>query len=110
MKATNNRARRLQALNAATHRSNVEAVAAADRHARDFTRMDDFLKPGGWLGIMTEMVTPDNDFKSWWYHRDPTHVCFYRQETMAWMAGKFSWALMLTRKNVTLFRKSRCQT
>lgn len=88
----------------------TEAVEHFYDPAREFTRMDDLLKPGGWLGIMTEMVTPDNDFKSWWYHRDPTHVCFYRQETMAWMAGKFSWALMLTHKNVTLFRKSRCQT
>jgi hypothetical protein len=39
MKATNNKSRRLQAINAAEHRANVEAAAAADRHARDFSRM-----------------------------------------------------------------------
>ena len=39
MKATNRKSARLAAMNAATHRANVEAAAAADRHARDFTSM-----------------------------------------------------------------------
>jgi hypothetical protein len=38
MKA-NNRNRRIVAINAASHRRSVEAAAAADRHARDFTAM-----------------------------------------------------------------------
>ena len=35
----NNRSRKLAALNASAHRANVEAAAAADRHARDFSKM-----------------------------------------------------------------------
>ena len=35
----NNRSRKLAALNAREHRSNVEAAAAADRHAKSFSEM-----------------------------------------------------------------------
>ena len=36
---TTSRNRRIAAMNAATHRANVEAAAAADRHARSFSEM-----------------------------------------------------------------------
>ena len=39
MKATNRRNRQIAALNASAHRANVEAVAAADRHAKSFSEM-----------------------------------------------------------------------
>jgi len=73
--------------------------------ANEFILLDAMLKPGGWLGIMTEMVVPDYQFETWWYHRDSTHVCFYQQETMAWIADKFGWAVIFPCRNVTLFRK-----
>jgi len=52
------------------------------------------------------VLTPDIDFKEWWYHRDATHVCFYRQETMEWIARRFGWRVVFPLKNVILFQKS----
>ncbi len=71
----------------------------------EFGRLDSMLKPEGWLGIMTEMFTSEHKFKDWWYHRDPTHVCFYQQETMLWIAGVFGWKAVFPRRCVTLFQK-----
>jgi hypothetical protein len=38
-KTTSSQNRRIAAINAAAHRTNVEAAAAADRHARSFSEM-----------------------------------------------------------------------
>lgn len=53
----------------------------------EFARMRRCLRKGGILVIMTQMV-PSTDFGRWYYHRDPTHVCFYRPRTFAWIAGE----------------------
>lgn len=73
--------------------------------AKEFQRLDRLLRPGGWLGVMTEIQTLDERFTTWWYLRDPTHVCFYKRETMAWIATRFAWEVVHPRQNVTLFYK-----
>ncbi len=72
--------------------------------ADEFERLNKMLRNGGWLGVMTEMRN-DSSFENWWYTRDPTHVCFYRVETMEWIALHFGWTLERPHRNVTLFRK-----
>jgi hypothetical protein len=47
------------------------------------------VKRGGWLGIMTELLTESVDFSSWYYKGDPTHICYYFKETFVWLAQKF---------------------
>lgn len=59
---------------------------------REFTRLHAWLKPGGWLGIMTAMVEPQIDFANWYYRRDPTHVVFYSRATFQWLAGHLGFA------------------
>ena len=49
--------------------------------AKEFARFDAMLKPGGWLGIMTETLTDPAHFADWWYVLEPSHVCFYRTST-----------------------------
>lgn len=44
------------------------------------------LLPGGYLGIMTKLVRDSDAFASWHYKSDPTHVCFFSEETWQWWA------------------------
>jgi hypothetical protein len=83
----------------------TEAAEHFFNPADEFARLDSMLKPCGWLGIMTEMLTSNHRFEDWWYHRDPTHVSFYRQETMWWLAHTLNWELTLPLWNVALFQK-----
>jgi SAM-dependent methyltransferase len=71
----------------------------------EFDRLDRLLRPGGWLGIMTEMLDESRRFEEWRYVRDPTHVCFYRPDTMRWIASRHDWNLESPRRDVVLFRK-----
>ncbi len=71
----------------------------------EFDRLNTLLKPGGWLGIMTEVFEEEGSFPDWWYRKDPTHVCFYRGETFRWLAGRFGWEWERPGRTVVLFRK-----
>ncbi len=72
---------------------------------REFETLDHVLRPAGWLGVMTGMLESWDDFAEWYYHRDPTHICFYSKTTMEWIAGRFSWDVHFPRPNVALFQK-----
>jgi hypothetical protein len=73
---------------------------------QEFNKLNDLLKPDGWLGVMTQILDRDELFADWWYVRDPTHVAFYKTETMHYLADRFGWKMMIPRKNVVLFQKT----
>ncbi len=71
----------------------------------EFDRLYNLLTPGGWLAVMTQWAD-EKDFQRWSYARDVTHVCFYRADTMAWIADHFGYKFETPRPNVALFQKS----
>lgn len=71
----------------------------------EFERFNQLLRPGGWLGVMTQMQEDDAAFAGWWYTKDPTHVAFYRADTLRWIAGWQGWDLALPAPNIALFQK-----
>jgi hypothetical protein len=73
--------------------------------AEELARLDALLRPGGWLGVMTEEPPPEAELARWRYARDPTHVAFYGRPTMAWIAARHGWRLHSPRANVFLFEK-----
>ena len=83
----------------------TETVEHFYRPSAEFQRLDGLLRSGGWLGAMTEILESDADFTRWRYHREPTHVCFYKRETMGWISKQYAWEVEYAQKNVTLFYK-----
>jgi 2-polyprenyl-3-methyl-5-hydroxy-6-metoxy-1,4-benzoquinol methylase len=83
----------------------TEVVEHLHAPGRELATIDRLLKPGGWLGVMTEMLDDDAGFSAWWYRRDPTHVAFFRRETMEWIAGHFGWQVTFPASTVALFEK-----
>lgn len=76
------------------------------RPGESFDRMKSLLRPRGWLGIMTRLLRPEQEFESWWYIRDPSHVCFYSVETMEWIAETGGFSMLQPGQNVCLLQKS----
>jgi len=84
----------------------TEAVEHFYNPNKEFSLLNNLLKKQfSYLGIMTEMVTDESNFENWWYHRDPTHVCFYSKQTFEWIAQWQNWSLEFPRKNVVIFLK-----
>lgn len=66
-------------------------------------RLERLLASRGVLGIMTGLYRHGMTFGEWWYRRDPSHVCFYHENTMHWIAGEFRWALALPAPSIAVF-------
>ncbi len=63
------------------------------------------LNKNGILSIMT--LFHDNcDFKTWWYRRDSTHICFYSSKTCYWIEKIFSIKIKyFNKKNICVWQK-----
>ena len=64
------------------------------------------VRPGGWLGIMTKRVIDRDAFSRWHYITDPTHVCFFSDQTMEWLSKRWGAAIEYVGSDVVLFQKS----
>lgn len=56
------------------------------RPAAEWRRLAGLLRPGGCLGVMTQLLGEGQAFAGWYYKEDPTHVCFYTQRSVEWIA------------------------
>lgn len=73
--------------------------------AGEFERLNELLNPGGWLGIMTSFAPDRDKFASWHYHRELTHVVFYREKTFEFIAELYDWKIHLLENNVAILEK-----
>lgn len=72
---------------------------------QEFNRIISLLKKGGFLAIMTLRTDTVTDFKSWFYLNDDTHVCFYADATMEYLAKKYNLTLEILDNRVVLLQK-----
>ncbi len=64
-----------------------EVIEHVHRPRETIGALSDLLEPGGILSIMTLFYPIDrNRFFDWFYIRDPSHVAFYRPDTLSFMA------------------------
>ncbi len=47
------------------------------------------LAPGGLLAVRTLLHGGEEEFPTWWYNKDDTHLVFYSSRTMNWIANHF---------------------
>lgn len=79
-------------------------------HFRDplagWTRVASLVRPGGWLGVMTQLA-PDEPapFLRWRYRDDRTHVSFHRLATLRWLAATLGFTLEQVESQAFLMRR-----
>ncbi len=74
--------------------------------AREIERLVELVAPGGILGVMTERWRDRAQWRKWPYLSDPTHVSFYHDRTMEWIAGAHRLELIGgDAERVTVFRR-----
>jgi SAM-dependent methyltransferase len=83
----------------------TETIEHFHHPAEEFARFERMLRPGGWLAVMTCFQNDDARFSSWHYRRDPTHVVFYREETLRHIARSYGWSCEIPVKDVALMQK-----
>lgn len=80
-----------------------EVVEHSYDPAGTFSLFHRLLASGGLLGVMTRFYGHEAPFGEWWYRRDPTHVCFFAESTMRWIARRHGWKVEFPRPHVALF-------
>lgn len=83
----------------------TETVEHFVRPKTEFQVIDKILNPGGWIGIMTSLITDESKFPDWYYQRDPTHICFYSKNTMMYISKTYGWDVFFPKDNVVLYHK-----
>ncbi len=63
------------------------------------------LRPGGWLGVMTQAPPEGDGFERWPYLRDRTHVAFYSRATFEFVAAHWAATPVFLAGGVTLLHK-----
>lgn len=63
------------------------------------------LLPGGTLGLMTKLMRNREAFSRWHYINDPTHVCFFCQQSLNWLAEHLQAKLTVIGNDVILLEK-----
>ncbi|MDF1881339.1 class I SAM-dependent methyltransferase [Sulfurimonas sp. MAG313] len=64
------------------------------------------VKKDGLLCLLTQVYPSQENFSKWYYKNDPTHVCFFSDESMRFMAKKWKASLEIVHKDVFIFKKS----
>jgi 2-polyprenyl-3-methyl-5-hydroxy-6-metoxy-1,4-benzoquinol methylase len=72
--------------------------------AREWSLLLALLRPGGWLGVMTQLARDVQAFAGWRYKNDVTHVSFFSRETFEWLARRDRLVLEFVGADVILLR------
>lgn len=90
-----------------------DAVVSVEvfEHFRDpcgeISRIAGLLKPGGWLVVMTELVTRAMCMDTWAYANDATHILFFSDATFRYMAERWGFQVVeITAGRLVLMRRN----
>jgi hypothetical protein len=81
------------------------------RPREEFERFLTLVKPGGWIGIMTQLhdqaPTP---FERWHYKDDDTHVCFFSRQSFQTLEKDYKLTAEFHSNGVVLFQTPKNKT
>ncbi len=73
---------------------------------KEIERLVNLVKTKGILAVMTSGHKGEAVFHDWYYRRDLTHVTFFSEKTMQWVAKFFGLELVTQRSPYWVFRKN----
>jgi len=71
----------------------------------ELSRLMGLLKCDGILAIMTQILTPQIDFEQWYYKNDPSHIGFFSEKALNFLAKKWQVGLYVISERVIFFKK-----
>lgn len=71
----------------------------------EFDLFQRMLIPGGILGISSALRPAKEKFMGWHYRRDPSHVSFFSENTVHWLAKFYDWELLELHSPIWIFQK-----
>lgn len=82
----------------------TEVVEHFRHPLENWQSLSQLLTSGSYLGVMTQWLDSWENFESWYYHRDPTHIAFYSDKVFYWIAQEFEWSILYMNSPVAIFQ------
>lgn len=83
--------------------SATEVLEHLSHPQMELDRLISMLNPHGVLAVMTQILTKKVDFATWYYKNDPTHIAFFSEKTLQFLANKWQARVEIIGDNVALF-------
>lgn len=84
--------------------TSTEVLEHLREPAKEIEWLIGMLKPNGYLGIMTKLQPPAEQFAKWHYINDRTHICFYADSTFEWLAARYNLSLEIIARDVVILQ------
>ena len=82
-----------------------EVVEHLSQPMVELNRLMGLLKSNGILAIMTQILTPQVDFSQWYYKNDPSHISFFSEKSLNFLAKKWQSELYVISERVVIIKK-----
>jgi hypothetical protein len=82
----------------------TETIEHFNSPDKDWRLLISLLKPGAWLGIMTQLVEDPKEFPGMHYITDRTHVSFFSRQTFQYLADRDDLHLEIEADNLIFFK------
>lgn len=83
----------------------MEVIEHCHKPFNEIDKMCTMLNKGGYLAMGTSLLMEGMDFVKWNYRMDPTHVIFFREKTIAWVAQEWKLRIVYQTPKVFIFHK-----
>jgi hypothetical protein len=67
-----------------------EVMEHFNRPAAEFAKLSLLLNENSPLILKSHFYKDEIDFPTWYYHADPTHISFYRKDSLEWIRSAFA--------------------
>ena len=83
----------------------TEVIEHLSNPMTEINRLIKCLNDGGYLAVMTQILTSKINFSNWYYKNDPSHIGFFSKKTLKYLASNFDLEVEFISERVIFFRK-----
>ena len=84
----------------------TEVVEHLSEPMFEISRLIEMLNNQGHLAVMTQILTPQIDFSSWYYKNDPSHIGFFTKKSLSFLASYLNIEVYFISERVVFFQKN----
>ena len=83
----------------------TEVIEHLSNPLTEISRLIKCLNDGGYLAVMTQILTSKINFSNWYYKNDPSHIGFFSKKTLSYLASNLDLEVEFISERVIFFRK-----
>ena len=84
----------------------TEVLEHLSEPMEEISRLSGILSNQGYLAVMTQILTSQIDFSSWYYKNDPSHIGFFTKKSLNFLASYLNIEVSFISERVVFFKKN----